>query len=204
MHAGFLRRWRTRLRESNRARTGAAEYLSRRLSLTLAEGPSHPYLRLPIMARTSQERERILSTSRQRGLGLSFGYPTPINEIPEISWLFRGQRFEAARRVADSILTLPTHHWLSDKDKRAIAECVGAPADRACETRPLRNLPRKLTEIFLSISGGLPHDSEIRWWHIRRTVRAAKAAVPSRHVFAMFRWSPRQPREGTRKGAKPC
>ena len=125
MKAGVLRDWRTRLSESNRIRSEATAYFSQRLSIGPANGPAHPYLRLPILAATPAERDRIYSLSQRRGLGLSVAYPTPINEIPEISGAFNGQRFPSARRVAEHLLTIPTHHWLSDDDKRAIAECVG-------------------------------------------------------------------------------
>lgn len=151
INAGVLRNWRNRLVESNRIRSRSAEYFCRCLvrlkpdttapwvrlkpdttgvaGPTLAHEPSHPYLRLPIFAETPGDRDRINLLSQQRGLGLSVAYPTPINEIPEISRLFGGQRFPAARRVAEHILTLPTHHWLSEQDKRAIAECVETAID---------------------------------------------------------------------------
>jgi len=79
-------------------------------------------LRLPVLVATPKERERLYSLSQQSGLGLSVAYPTPINEIAEIRAAFRDGRFPSARRVAESLLTIPTHHWLSEKDKRAIAE----------------------------------------------------------------------------------
>jgi dTDP-4-amino-4,6-dideoxygalactose transaminase len=79
-----------------------------------------------VFAATQKERDRIYSLSQKQGLGLSLAYPTPINEIPEIRAAFNGKHFPSARRVADHLLTLPTHHWLSEHDKRAIADCVGA------------------------------------------------------------------------------
>jgi len=124
MKAGVLREWQARLNASNRIRSEATAYFSQRLSIGLANGPSHPYLRLPIFAATPAERDQIYLRSQQQGLGLSVAYPTPINEIPEISIAFNGKRFPSARRVADHLLTIPIHHWLSDQDKRAIAGCV--------------------------------------------------------------------------------
>jgi dTDP-4-amino-4,6-dideoxygalactose transaminase len=81
-----------------------------------------PYLRLPIVAPDAQARERVFALSQQRGLGLSVAYPTPINEIPEIASAFGERRFPSARRLSERLLTLPTHHWLSARDKRAIAD----------------------------------------------------------------------------------
>jgi dTDP-4-amino-4,6-dideoxygalactose transaminase len=121
MQAGLLRGWQTRLARANRTRSETATDLSRRLRLPLPHGP-RPYLRLPVLAATPAERERIYARAQARGLGVSLAYPTPINEIPDIRAAFNGARFPAARRVADSLLTLPTHHWLSEADKRAIVE----------------------------------------------------------------------------------
>jgi perosamine synthetase len=141
MQAGLLRDWRDRLAESNRIRSRSAQYFCRRLvrlkpNTAGVAGPSHPYLRLPIFADTPERRTGIHLLSQQRGLGVSLAYPTPINEIPELSRLFGGQRFPAARRVADHILTLPTHHWLSERDKGAIAECVETTVDHAPPAQP--------------------------------------------------------------------
>ena len=101
-----------------------AASVSRELLVRPPSGSAHPYLRLPILAPTPQRRDRIHMLAERRGLGVSLAYPTPINEIPEIRHLFAGQRFPAARRVSERILTIPTHQWISGKDTRAIAECI--------------------------------------------------------------------------------
>jgi dTDP-4-amino-4,6-dideoxygalactose transaminase len=136
MQAGLLHNWQRRLRQSNQRRSETAASVSRELSIDLPPGPSHPYLRLPILAPTPQGRDRIHSLAQRRGLGVSLAYPTPINEIPEISRMFDGQRYPAARRVSECILTIPTHHWLSENDTRAIGECVNpsAPVMRPART----------------------------------------------------------------------
>ena len=132
MQAGLLHDWQRRLHQSNQRRSETAASVSRQMSLTPPKGPSHPYLRLPFFASTPQRREHIHSFAERRGLGLSLAYPTPINEIPEISHLFDGKRFPSARRVSEHILTIPTHQWISEKDKKAIAECV----DHSAAARP--------------------------------------------------------------------
>ena len=133
MKAGLLRNWRSRLARSNRLRAESATYFSQRLPVPLRRRASHPYLRLPIVVASAQERERLRAVSQERGLGLSIAYPTPVNEIPEIRIAFDGQRFPSAQSVAERLLTIPTHHWLRERDKRAIAECVGTAA---IATRP--------------------------------------------------------------------
>ena len=140
MQAGLLHDWEHRLSESNQRRSETAASVSRQMSLSLPQGPSHPYLRLPILAATPQGRERIHSFAQRRGLGVSVAYPTPINEIPEISHMFDGMRFPTARRVSEHILTIPTHQWISEKDRKAIVECVDASATVA---RPVPAIARR-------------------------------------------------------------
>jgi dTDP-4-amino-4,6-dideoxygalactose transaminase len=122
MQAGLLRNWRRRLAGSNQVRAATAAYYSRQLALARARDDAHPYLRLPIVASNAAEKDRLFALSQKRGLGLALAYPTPINEIPEIRSAFDGQRFPTARTVSERLLTLPTHQWVSEKDKRAIAE----------------------------------------------------------------------------------
>jgi perosamine synthetase len=121
-HAGVLRHWRRRLAGSNDARAAAVTYFSRALSLPADAGRGRPYLRLPLVARDAAMRQRACALSQRRGLGVTASYPTPINEIAELAPAFDGQRFPSARRLADRLFTLPTHHWLSERDKRAIAD----------------------------------------------------------------------------------
>jgi dTDP-4-amino-4,6-dideoxygalactose transaminase len=120
--AGLLRHWRRRLTRSNEARAAAVSYFTQVLSLRTDHDRTPPYVRLPIIAPDPQARRRICATSQKRGLGVSVAYPTPISEIPEIAAAFDGQRFPSASRLSKQLLTLPTHHWVSERDKRAIAD----------------------------------------------------------------------------------
>ena len=122
LKAGVLHNWRKQLARSNRTRSETAAYFCRRLHLELPPGPSHPYLRLPVLASTPQEKQRIHAISEARGLGLSVAYPAPVSEIPEMRAVANGHRFPHACQVAGNLVTFPTHHWLSDNDKRAIAD----------------------------------------------------------------------------------
>jgi dTDP-4-amino-4,6-dideoxygalactose transaminase len=124
MKAGLLRGWQRRVQQINRVRSSTSAYFTRELGLTPPAGPEHAYLRLPIRVATGPQKAGLHSQSQKRGLGLSLAYPVPLNEIPELRNRFSGQHFPSARRVADTLLTLPTHHWLSARDKKAIVECV--------------------------------------------------------------------------------
>jgi dTDP-4-amino-4,6-dideoxygalactose transaminase len=122
--AGLLRNWRSRLADSNCMRSAAAAYFSRRLRLRPPAGPSYPYLRLPIHVESPAQKARLFAVSQAQGLGLSVAYPQALAEVPELRALFNGERYPAARRLAGTLLTLPTHRWLSKADKRAIVACV--------------------------------------------------------------------------------
>ncbi len=125
LKAGLLHGWRRRLARSNQIRSETAAYFSQRLRLPSAGAASHPYLRLPVLAETATNRQMLFSLSNACGLGLSAAYPTAIDEIPEMRGLLDGQRFPSAHRVAANLFTIPTHHWLSAKDKRDIAALCG-------------------------------------------------------------------------------
>jgi perosamine synthetase len=124
MKAGLLRGWQQRLLRINQIRSSASAYFARELERTPPAGHEHPYLRLPIYVATAHQKARLHSESQARGLGVSVAYPVPLNEIPELRRRFSDQRFPSARRVADTLVTLPTHHWLSVRDKKAIVACV--------------------------------------------------------------------------------
>jgi dTDP-4-amino-4,6-dideoxygalactose transaminase len=126
MKAGCLRNWRRRLSKSIEIRSENAADFSQRLSLHMVRGPSHPYLRLPVFAASPGEKNRIHALSRRMGLGVSVAYPTPVNQIRQIHKRFDGKAFPSAKRVADHVLTIPTHHWLSERDKQAIVQCLAA------------------------------------------------------------------------------
>jgi dTDP-4-amino-4,6-dideoxygalactose transaminase len=128
--AALLGNWRERLRRAHDACARTSGDLGKRLGLPLAHGPSHPYLRLPILVGTPEMRDAIYEQSRRSGFGLSRAYPTPIADIPELAAVFKSQRVPSARIVALHILTIPTHHWLSERDKQAITECIWAAARR--------------------------------------------------------------------------
>jgi dTDP-4-amino-4,6-dideoxygalactose transaminase len=125
MQAGLLRHWQRRLRESNEARTRTAMAIGHRLGV---QWPAHPYLRLPIFASSPAEKRALLGHSHRLGLGLSDGYPVAVDQIPELRRWSTSVTCPQAHRIADHLLTIPVHHWLSARDWRAICECVRAGA----------------------------------------------------------------------------
>jgi perosamine synthetase len=123
MEAGLLRHWRRRLRESTDARTRTAMAIGNRLGM---QWPAHPYLRLPIFASSPAEKRALLGRSHRLGLGLSGGYPVAVDQIPELRRWSTSVTCPQAHHIADHLLTIPVHHWMSSRDWRAICECLRA------------------------------------------------------------------------------
>jgi perosamine synthetase len=125
VNAGALHGWRDRLARTVQARAETAAYFSVALGLpTLRRALASP-ARLPVVMESRAARDRIYSLSEQRGLGLGVMYPTAINAIEELRATVGGQNAPAAERVAERLLTIPTHHLLTDRDKRAVCELIG-------------------------------------------------------------------------------
>ena len=128
--AALLRNWRRRLMESNRVRTETAVNLYKNLLSAGVRRTVVPYLRFPLLAADRETRNSIFARSQRMGLGLSLMYPSPINEIYELRDTFAGQFFPGAKRVADTLVALPTHHLLSENDKKAIANLFAGAGSR--------------------------------------------------------------------------
>jgi dTDP-4-amino-4,6-dideoxygalactose transaminase len=81
------------------------------------------YLRLPVLARTRELRNRLLDRLHAVGVGATGSYPGSIADIPAIqSLLAAAPDATVGRSVAGRIITLPTHPYVSGSDiERAIA-----------------------------------------------------------------------------------
>jgi perosamine synthetase len=124
MKAGLLRRWRRRLEVSNQARARLGVYFGARVGRR-AQEPPIPYLRYPLLMESRDERDRTYAALRR--FGVSPMYPSPINDIQEIRWAFDGSRFPSAERIADTLVTFPTHEFVAERARRTISHHVARP-----------------------------------------------------------------------------
>jgi dTDP-4-amino-4,6-dideoxygalactose transaminase len=122
MKAGLLRGWRRRLDASNDARARSGRDFGATLRRNAAR-TTIPYLRFPFLMDSRDARDRTHVALRR--IGVSLMYPTPISEIPAIRWAFDGSRFPAAQRIADTLVALPTHEFVSESDRQAISHSLG-------------------------------------------------------------------------------
>lgn len=110
-------------------------------------GTAPSYLRLPVLMEDRGIRDRALASLHQAGIGATASYPRSLADVPELAETMRNQAGEAAggRLVADRILTLPTHPYVTAADIRTIADVCSAELEsrvgsRAAQTEPQPSL----------------------------------------------------------------
>lgn len=128
MQAGVLRGWKARLKESNRIRRDNAEWFIGRLDVRPVNKKDASYLRLPFLLESRDKRDNMFNISREKGLGLSKMYPTPVNEIEEIKNEMGKETYPGAKAVCERLINIPVHQLLCDKDKDAIIKMINENA----------------------------------------------------------------------------
>ncbi len=81
-------------------------------------------IRLPLLARSAEERDKVCLKSEAVGCGIMPTYPAPINEISQISEEFAGQYFPNAQQMAKCLMTIPVHEYVSERDRRRILKLI--------------------------------------------------------------------------------
>lgn len=83
------------------------------------------YPRLPLLAPSADQRHRALVALNHAGIGATGSYPLALPDVPEIqSHLANAGETPQARRVANTILTLPTHSYVSMLDVQRMLELL--------------------------------------------------------------------------------
>ena len=119
MKVALLASWKSRLERSNTIRTDIAQRWIQELALpsvATGSGQRIPWLRLPLMTSTPEDKQSVCRTTREQGLGISPLYPAPISDIPELRSQFVRQHFPGARILAERLVTLPTHEYVGERD----------------------------------------------------------------------------------------
>ncbi|HFD32707.1 MAG TPA: aminotransferase DegT [Gammaproteobacteria bacterium] len=121
---GLAKNWPIRLKKHQKTRKNNIifweKHLPEILSFIDSYRQSSNLIRLPVLARSKKERDVLCSRSERHGLGVMATYPTPINEIPEIAGEFSGRKFPNAQKLADCLMTLPVHEYMTEKDRLKI------------------------------------------------------------------------------------
>lgn len=124
--AGLLHDWREKLEAMNRVRSGNAKYYIEYFQLS-GKIPIHEnglyYNRFPMYAADKTSKDKLCEMGDV--FGISSMYPSPIHKIKEIKDNYKHIHFGSAEFVADTLVTLPTHGLINEKDRKRICEMVG-------------------------------------------------------------------------------
>jgi perosamine synthetase len=123
--AGLLYNWRQRLERLNRSRSSTADdyidHLGLSNRLPIYE-KGIPYNRFPIYLEGKKLKDELCNTWNR--IGISAMYPIPVHEIQEIKEDYRHLKFEEAEKISNTLVTLPTHILLNEKDKTIVVDAV--------------------------------------------------------------------------------
>lgn len=117
MQASLLKDWQPRLERANEWRRQISTELKKTFHINLLR-ECIPYLRFPVLVESHAIRDTLFF--KKKPLGLSCMYPVPVNEIKEIGYMFVGKLYPCAKDVSERILTIPTHQFVSIKDRRML------------------------------------------------------------------------------------
>lgn len=135
---GLMRNWRRKMAKLNRARLervqryfrllsrldGEAIYFPFKIGLEQRVEEQIPLLRFPLLMKDPKQQDLLYYQARRLGLGLSRLYPDSIDRIDQLKGKFKPDTCPTARRLAKTLITLPTHPLISPADQRRIIRLI--------------------------------------------------------------------------------
>jgi perosamine synthetase len=88
----------------------------------IPEGSQPTFLRLPVMVKHAEQRDRLCHTLEERGIQARKPFSTLMSRLEGISAVNGTSFFPNAEYVVDRILTLPTHPLVSEKEKDTVVQ----------------------------------------------------------------------------------
>lgn len=85
----------------------------------------YPYLRYPLLIHDLKKRAKILDKLVSMGTGSTGSYPTPLNELPILKNVLADYtKYENAKIMSESIITLPVHSRVTADHRENIARII--------------------------------------------------------------------------------
>lgn len=124
--AGIARRWETTINKFRVERSAnvnkIAGYGFRPSGASNGNMPD--LVRFPLLVADIVTKKKILRKSEMMGLGISDGYPNSIDGINELWNIFNVKKFPVAKDIAERIVTLPVHPYVSGNDVKKIIQLL--------------------------------------------------------------------------------
>ncbi|ABQ26522.1 DegT/DnrJ/EryC1/StrS family aminotransferase [Geotalea uraniireducens] len=120
--AGVAKGWKKKIGELKEVRLkNARKIAGYGITLPAVLGAVIPGLiRYPVLLADVETKKKILRISESMGLGISGGYPDSIDGIAKLAYLSNGNSFPVAKDIAERIVALPVHPFVSDCDIQKI------------------------------------------------------------------------------------
>ena len=117
------------LEKEKEVRKSNSKWYSDNLTQAFINTPSrlgeYPYLRYPLIIEDMNLRKRILEKLIAEGTGATGSYPTPLNELPILKKVLADStQYRNAKKISQSIVTLPVHSGISVADKENIKRII--------------------------------------------------------------------------------
>jgi len=125
--AGLARGWESKLQNFRRVRSeNVQEFLNilEPIGLKPAWGNKSnlpDLIRFPLRIESAINRESILHSSENKGLGIARTYPASVDSIAELNTHFTSHHFPIAKQNAENLITLPIHPYITRKARGEIA-----------------------------------------------------------------------------------
>jgi perosamine synthetase len=102
-------------------------------TITPVAGSSPVYLRLPLLTADADARRRVLARLDAAGIGATGSYPASLADVPDLAPFLAnpGPHATGGRYVADRIVTVPTHPFVSRADIARALAAITASAGHA-------------------------------------------------------------------------
>jgi perosamine synthetase len=133
--SALLQSWPEQIASLTATRLSHSEYYVGHITSAHDYGREVPYLRFPLVLDTAEAKRHLLADPQARALGITGMYPGTIGSIPELAASLTRTAFPRAQRVASTLVTLPTHPLLRERDREAICRLVEEVANRAPDAR---------------------------------------------------------------------
>ncbi len=139
--AGFMRDWHIRLRVQKRIRTEKALQWKKYIPLAVTDTDTlkridlGALIRYPIFVKDILDRKRILSFSRNVGLGISPGYPKPVSELPVIPDSEKERPLPGANTCAENLITIPNHRFVTSDVVELVTSLI--------QSEPFKIIPKR-------------------------------------------------------------
>ena len=125
--AGLACGWQEKLNWLRETRLGHAMYLEQAgvKGPVALNGTVPNLIRFPVLVEGAKRKRRLLEDSEEKGLGIAAVYPEALTGVAALQGALLGGPAPQAEQVAQQLLSLPVHPYVTNRDLQRVAELFG-------------------------------------------------------------------------------